>query len=183
MDITLRPARAADADEMAGWFADLTDLATWGGPEVRFPLTVGQMAAWIAEGANPTPRLCFTAIDADDRPTGHVEFLHDPAKRWARLGRFAIAPGLRGHGYGRALFEHAVGYAFTELGVDHLALAVVPENERARRLYLSCGFREEGAMPGQWTVAGKPYVMNLMGLIRGDWLSRTTGPVDAMKVA
>ena len=49
MDITLRPARPADADEMAQWFVDLTDLATWGGPEVRFPLTAEQMAAWIAD--------------------------------------------------------------------------------------------------------------------------------------
>jgi RimJ/RimL family protein N-acetyltransferase len=183
MDITLRPARPADADEMAQWFVDLTDLATWGGPEVRFPLTAEQMAAWIAEGANPTPRLCFTAIDAADRAVGHVQFLHAPAKRWARLGRFAIARGLRGRGFGRALFDRAVGYAFSELDVEHLALAVKPENERARRLYLSCGFREEGRGPGEWTVAGKPYVMNLMGLIRSDWLRRTTSPADAVKVA
>ena len=183
MDITLRPARPADADEMAQWFVDLTDLATWGGPEVRFPLTAEQMAAWIAEGANPTPRLCLTAVDAGDRPVGHVQYLHAPEKRWARLGRFAIARELRGRGFGRALFDRAVGYAFSELDVEHIALAVVPENERARRLYLSSGFRDEGAMPGQWTVAGKPYVMNVMGLIRSDWLRRTTRPADALKVA
>ncbi len=183
MDITLRPARPADADDMAEWFADLTALAIWGGPEVRFPLTAEQMAAWIGEGANPTPRVCFTAVDAADRPIGHVQFLHDPAKRWARLGRFGIAPALRGRGFGRALFERAVAYAFSELGVEHLALAVVPENERAHRLYLACGFREEGPVAGKWTVAGKPYVMNLMGLIRSDWLSRTKSPADAMKVA
>ncbi len=182
MDITLRPARPADADEMARWFVNLTDLAAWGGPEVSFPLTTEQMAAWIAEDANPTPRLCFTAVDADDRPIGHVEFLHDPAKRWARLGRFAVAPALRGRGFGRALLDHAVAYAFDALAVEHLALAVVPENERAHRLYLSYGFRDEGQAPGRWTVAGKPYVMNLMGLIRSDWL-RTARPANAMKVA
>ncbi len=183
MDITLRPARPADADEMARWFVDLTDLAAWGGPQVRFPLTAEQLAQWIGEGANATPRLCFTAVDAADLPIGHVEFLHDPVQRWARLGRFGVAPGLRGRGFGRALFERAVAYAFTELAVDHVALAVVAENERARRLYLSCGFRDEGRGPGRWTVAGKPYVMNLMGLIRSDWLGRNKTPVDAMKVA
>jgi RimJ/RimL family protein N-acetyltransferase len=183
MDITLRPARPADADEMATWFVDLTDLAIWGGPKVRFPLTADQLAAWIAEGANPTPRLCFTAVDADDRPVGHVQFLHDPAQRWARLGRFGIAPALRGQGLGRALLEHAMAYAFNELAVEHLALAVAPENERAHRLYLSCGFRDQGPGQGQWTVAGKPYVMNLMGLIRRDWLRRAKAPSAANKVA
>lgn len=174
MDIILRPARPADAEEMAGWFVDLTDLARCGGPEVHFPLTAEQMAAWIAEEANPTPRLCFTAVDGADQPVGHVEFLHDPRKHWARLGRFAVAPALRGQGFGRRLFDHAVAYAFQELGVEHLQLAVVPENERARRLYESSGFRDEGMMPGQWTVAGKPYVMDLMGLIRSDWLRRVS---------
>ena len=183
MDITLRPARPADADDMAGWFADLADLARWGGPEVIFPLTREQIAAWIAEGANPTPRLCFTAIGDADRPVGHVEFLHDPTKRWARLGRFAVAPALRGQGFGRALFEHALAYAFEVLDVEQLALAVAPDNEPARRLYRSCGFRDEGLMPGQWTVAGKPYVMNRMGLIRSDWLARAPRTQDAMKVA
>jgi RimJ/RimL family protein N-acetyltransferase len=183
MDITLRPARPADADEMAQWFVDLTDLARWGGPQVSFPLTREQVAAWIAERGNPTPRLCFTAVDAADRPVGHVEFLHDPAKRWARLGRFGVAPAMRGQGFGRALLDHAVGYAFRDLDLEHLALAVAPDNDRARHLYLSFGFREEGRMPGEWTVAGKPYVMNLMGLIRSDWLARTQRAPRAMKVA
>lgn len=183
MDITLRPAQPADAEEMATWFADLTDLAMWGGPQVRFPLTADQLAAWIAEGANPTPRLCFTATDADGRTIGHVQFLHDPAQRWARLGRFGIARALRGQGFGRALLEQAMAFAFNELMVDRLTLAVAPENERAHRLYLSVGFCDEGPGPGQWTVAGKPYVMNLMGLIRSDWLTRAKAPSTATRVA
>ena len=183
MNITLRPARPADAEEMARWFSDLDDLARWGGPEVRFPLTDDQLAGWIAESANPRPRLCFTAVDDDDLPVGHVEFLHDPAKRWARLGRFAVAPARRGQGFGRALLEDALRFAFTELDVEHLALAVVPGNDIAHRLYVRAGFRDEGRWEGSWTVNGKPYEMNLMGLIRSDWLQRTGRPEDTAKVA
>jgi RimJ/RimL family protein N-acetyltransferase len=183
MNITLRPARPADAEEMARWFTDLEDLARWGGPEVRFPLSADQVAAWIAEGGEELPRLCFTATDGDDRPIGHVEFKHDPAKKWARLGRFGIAPRLRGQGFGRALLDHAVRFAFTELDVEHLALAIVPGNEVARRLYARAGFRDEGPWRGSWTVAGKPYEMNLMGLIRSDWLRATEGPSQTTKVA
>jgi RimJ/RimL family protein N-acetyltransferase len=178
MNITLRPARPADAEEMTRWFTDLVNLAEWGGPEVRFPLTNDQLAAWIAEGANERPRVCYSATDEHDRPIGHVEFLRDPPKRWARLGRFGIAPSLRGKGFGRALFDHSVKFAFTDLDVEQLDLAVVPENTRARGMYLRSGFRDAGAVPGSWTVAGKPYVMNTMTLMRADW--RRTAGADAV---
>ena len=173
MEIALRPARPDDAEEMARWFANLASLAEWGGPEIRFPLTDDQVAAWIAEGSNERPRICFTAIDDRDRPVGHVQFLCDPPHRWARLGRFGITPARRGQGFGRALFDYAVRYAFVDLDVEHLALVVVPSNERARDLYLRSGFRDDGAAPEAWTVGGKPYVMNQMSLTRPEWLRRT----------
>ncbi len=173
MDIVLRPARPEDAEEMARWFADLADLAAWGGPDVRFPLTRDQLAAWIAEARNQQPRVCLTAVDGNDRPVGHVEFLRDPPKRWARLGRFAIAPELCGRGFGRMLFDRAVLLAFTELDVEHLALAVLPSNVRARQLYLRSGFRDEGEWPGTRTADGQPYVMTMMGLMRYEWRQRT----------
>ena len=183
MNITLRPARPEDAEEMARWFADLADLAAWGGPDVHFPLTGDQLAAWIAESENEQPRICFTTVDGNDVPTGHVEFLRDPPKRWARLGRFAIAPALRGKGFGRALFDRAVQMAFTELDVEHLALAVMSTNVRARQLYLRSGFRDEGVMPGTRTADGQPYVMTVMGLMREDWRQRTGARPGATKVA
>ncbi len=183
MDITLRPARPEDAEEMARWFADLADLASWGGPDVRYPLTPDQLASWIAEGQNEQPRLCFTAIDDDDRPTGHVEFLHDPPKRWARLGRFAIAPELRGKGFGRALFDRSLEIAYRDLDVEHLVLAVMPTNERARQLYLQSGFRDEGTWPGTCKVDGQPYVMTIMGLKREEWQQRTGAHSGVSKVA
>jgi RimJ/RimL family protein N-acetyltransferase len=182
MRIALRPARPDDAEEMARWFADLASLAEWGGPEVRFPLTDDQVAAWIEEGSNERPRICFTAVDDGDRPVGHVQFLRDPPRRWARLGRFGIAPARRGKGFGRALFDAAVRMAFDEFEVERLALAVVPTNERAFRLYLGSGFSDEGATPGSWTVGGKPYVMHTMSLTRPDWLRLTGAHPGAVRV-
>jgi RimJ/RimL family protein N-acetyltransferase len=182
MDITLRPARPEDAEEMARWFVDLDELAQWGGPDVRFPLTQEQMAAWIAEIVRETPRLCFTAADADDMPMGHVQFLHDPPKKWARLGRFAVAPHRRGEGFGRTLFDHAVRFAFTELAVDHLALAVVPENRIAHAMYERSGFRQE-TQSRSTRSDGVSYVVDIMGLTRPDWIRLSDVRGDAAKVA
>jgi RimJ/RimL family protein N-acetyltransferase len=183
MDITLRPARPEDAEEMARWFQNLTELAQWGGPDVRFPLSVDQMAAWIAEIAREQPRICLTAVDKHDAPIGHVQYFRDIAKKWARLGRFAVARDRRGQGFGRAFFDRAVDYAFTTLGVDHLALAVVPENTLARGMYARSGFQDEGRYPGSWIVDGKPYVMDVMGLTRAEWARRNGAPAGAAKVA
>ncbi|CAN5384086.1 GNAT family protein [soil metagenome] len=181
MDIVLRPARPADAEEMTSWFADFAKLAEWGGPEVSFPLTPDQLAAWIAEGVNERPRICFT-VDDEGRPVGHVQFLRDPPKHWARLGRFGIAPKRRGAGFGRALFDEAVRFAFTELNVEHLALAVVPSNDKARRLYLRAGFRDEGTMPGP-SLNGQNWMATLMGLKRNEWLRRRETESGAARVA
>lgn len=181
MDIDLRPARPEDAEEMAGWFADLADLAAWGGPDVTFPLTRGQLSAWIDEGGNEQPRICFTAVDGEGVPVGHVEFLRDPPQHWARLGRFAIALRLRGQGFGRALFNRSLEIAYRDLDVEHLVLAVMPTNERARQLYLRSGFRDEGVWPGT-RKDGQPYVMTIMGLMREEWRRRSAGS-GATKVA
>ncbi len=183
MSINLRPARPADAEEMARWFVDLTDLAQWGGPDVTFPLTPDQLAAWIAEANNDKPRLCYTAVDDRDVPIGHVQFLRESARKWARLGRFAVSRRLRGKGFGRAFFDEAVTMAFEDLDIETLALAVLPTNTLARGLYLRSGFRDDGQFPGSWTVAGKPYVMDLMKLTRDEWRARRSARTGATMVA
>jgi RimJ/RimL family protein N-acetyltransferase len=182
MDITLRPARPEDAEEMARWFVDLDELAQWGGPDVRFPLSVDQLAGWIAEIAREQPRYCLTAVGDDDRPIGHVQFFRDIPKKWARLGRFAIARERRGSGFGRALFDHSVNYGFTTYGLDHLALAVADGNALARGMYERSGFREEGRSHSLRS-DGAPYDVSIMGLSRPEWIKRNGAHQGAAKVA
>jgi RimJ/RimL family protein N-acetyltransferase len=182
MDITLRPARPEDAEEMARWFVDLTELAEWGGPDVRFPLSLDQLAGWIAEIAREQPRICLTAADARDTPVGHVQYLRDIPKKWARLGRFGIAPAMRGKGFGRAFFDHAVAHAFTALGVENLALAVADSNTLARGMYERSGFREESRSRSVRS-DGAPYDVSIMGLSRPEWTKRNGAPAGVAKVA
>jgi len=183
MDISLRPARPEDAEEMARWFVNLTELAQWGGPNVRFPLSEDQMAGWIAELTNERPRLCLTAVDDGDMPIGHVQYLRDIAKKWARLGRFGVAPKRRGQGFGRALFDHGVAHAFSELGVEHLVLAVARENTLARAMYVRSGFRDEAEEVSVRSADGVSYIVDIMGLSRADWITRNRAQASAAKVA
>ncbi len=183
MMIALRPARPDDAEEMTRWFADLASLAAWAGPDIRFPLTADHLAAWIAEGAEARPRVCFTAVDAQDGPIGHLQLYRDPPRRWARLGRFAVAPGLRGRGFGRALLDEAMRMAFVDFGVERLALAVVPGNGPAIGLYRSCGFRDDGPCEPSRLADGTPYMSNMMSLAKPDWLRSVEAAPVAAKVS
>ncbi|HVY19188.1 MAG TPA: GNAT family protein [Bauldia sp.] len=181
MDITLRPARPEDAEEMVRWFQDLSELAQWGGPDVRFPLSVDQMAGWIAEIAREQPRICLTAVDERDVPTAHVQYLRDIPRKWARIGRFAVARDRRGQGFGRAFFNQSVAYAFDTLGVEHLVLAVAVENSLARGMYERSGFRDEEHSTSVRS-DGVAYAVDIMGLKRADWIKRSA-PTGAAKVA
>jgi RimJ/RimL family protein N-acetyltransferase len=183
MDITLRPARPEDAREMSRWFVNLTELAQWGGPDVRFPLSEDQMAGWIAESAGERPRLCLTAIDDHDVPIGHVQYLRDVAGKWTRLGRFGVARARRGQGFGRALFDRAVGYAFTEFGVERVILAVARDNPVAHDMYARSGFRDEREETSVRSADGVAYRVDMMGLSRAEWIKLNSAPESAAKVA
>jgi ribosomal protein S18 acetylase RimI-like enzyme len=58
----------------------------------------------------------------------------------AHLGQVSVLPAYQGRGVGRALVEGAVAGA-REAGLHRVSLAVTLANERALRLYRSCGFR------------------------------------------
>ena len=61
-------------------------------------------------------------------------------KRSAWIGNLIVDPSRRGEGFGRRLFEHALGF-LSERGTASLWLTASPDG---LPLYASCGFREVG---------------------------------------
>ena len=66
----------------------------------------------------------------------------------------AVDPAQQGHGAGRLLMEAAVEQARLR-GARKLALRVLGPNDRARRLYESCGFQVEGVLHGEFHLRGR----------------------------
>ena len=66
------------------------------------------------------------------------------AARSIELVRIVVAEP--GTGVGKALLSQVIGFAFNELGANRLWLDVFDENVRARHVYLSVGFKEEGVL-------------------------------------
>ncbi len=59
----------------------------------------------------------------------------------------------QGKGYGRAAMRLLLDRLRTIPGCDEVAISYEPENDVARRLYASCGFRETGEIIEGETVA------------------------------
>ena len=68
------------------------------------------------------------------------ESLDDGDDAHAFIGEVSVMPGHRGRGIGKALIDAAIAHA-RGCGASNIRLAVVSENEGARRLYESLGFR------------------------------------------
>jgi diamine N-acetyltransferase len=62
--------------------------------------------------------------------------------RW--IGGLTIDQRHQGKGYGRAAVERLISFLRDQPGCSGIALSYRPENETARRLYASLGFRETG---------------------------------------
>jgi RimJ/RimL family protein N-acetyltransferase len=169
MTITLRPLRPADADVMAGWFADAVALAEWAGPDIDFPLTAAHVATWVAETSGGRPRACYATLDAQGAIDGTFQLVHDARNRTVRIARFAIAPEARGAGYGKALLALMLAMAFDEFGAHRVELAVSTGNPRARRLYERAGFVHEGTMRDSSFVDGAWRSADAMSLLRPEW--------------
>jgi RimJ/RimL family protein N-acetyltransferase len=60
-------------------------------------------------------------------------------------------------------------YAFTELNLRRVSLAVSELNARGVRSYLKAGFTEEGRLRGVEHRADRHYDLIYMGILREEW--------------
>lgn len=84
--------------------------------------------------------------------------------------RIALFSATRcGQGYGTEALRLLLDFAFGELGLHRVELEVYSYNERARRSYLKCGFKEEGRLREAVIADGRRYDLVLMGILRAEY--------------
>ncbi len=124
-------------------------------PEIRaatlgrvFPVTPENESRWyegLGVGEYPT-RVALIACSEDHARVGAF-FLGEInwISRTAWLGIW-VPSELQGNGYGRAILEEGMTYAYASLGLRQIRLEVARRNERAIGLYSAVGFVEEGCL-------------------------------------
>jgi ribosomal-protein-alanine N-acetyltransferase len=114
---------------------------------------------WVA----PVPRyLAFCLVSGDwqplairdgERTVGFVMWARDPADGSYWIGGFVVDRREQGKGYGRAALIALIETLRTKPGCRQIALSYLPDNDVAKRLYASLGFRETGEMEDDELVA------------------------------
>jgi diamine N-acetyltransferase len=113
------------------------------------------------------PRQRHLIAEAGGRPVGFVLLRLHPEQRAVELRRLAVTE--KGRGYGRAALWLAMALAFEEHDAHRLWLDVKPHNERARSLYRSAGFVEEGLLRDALYYGDVFESLVIMSVLRPEW--------------
>lgn len=134
------------------------------------------LADWIERRRAASDEVVWVIAMADtDACIGHVGLYRiDHRIGSAEFGILIGDADARGRGHGRAASEAVITYGFDELSLNRIELSVLDFNSRARKLYESLGFVEEGVRRQAQYRNGAYCDVVVMGLLRAD--HRRDGP-------
>jgi len=160
--VTIREAGAADFDT---WFALYEAVAAegrWIGGEL--PVDRDARLDGFNQGVASPEHVCFIA-EVDGAAVATLN-------AWVRRGIVSLGMLVdeqhRGKGVGSALMDAAVSWAKTQ-AAHKMTLEVWPHNDRARALYRTFGFRDEGHLRRHYRRRnGELWDVVVMGLVLDD---------------
>jgi diamine N-acetyltransferase len=158
-DLRLRPTRDGDVDYVVAAEADPDNapyLAPSPGEEHR---------EWMHDAVHR-----HLVAEAGGERVGFALLREHPDDRAVELRRLAIT--IKRRGYGRATLRAVMAMAFEELVAHRLWLDVKPHNERARALYRSEGFVEEGTLRDALYYGGRFESLVVMSILEPEWTAR-----------
>lgn len=159
VDLTLRPAILDDVDFIVSCEQDsraLPYVVLWTKEQHHSALT------------NPDCITCIIVDPEDHAPVGFILVcgLQSPHQS-VELRR--IVCSRPGRGLGRAALRWVKRQAFQEWGAHRLWLDVVVSNDRARQLYLSEGFVEEGVLRDAMKAPGGYLSLTILSILRPEF--------------
>ena len=128
----IRPANDHDLMEVISWFLTETEVKSWGGPKIHFPLSLEQLKIDIEwDGADS-----YAFMDEIGNLLGFAQVLNKFG--YKHLTRIAISPEMRGKKLGYELMTALLNSTIID-GVG-FSLFVYKDNIAAKKLYDGLGF-------------------------------------------
>lgn len=145
--VVLRPVRADDADAMWEMVNDPEGRRMTG---TTGTFTREEVGAWCASLGERDGRIDWAITHEGDEYLGEIVLNEIDLLNGNANLRLALRPGQRGRGFGGDAISLVLAHAFDEppagLGLHRVSLDVLSINPRARMLYESLGFVEEGRL-------------------------------------
>ncbi|MCC6875200.1 MAG: GNAT family N-acetyltransferase [Sandaracinaceae bacterium] len=173
LPIVIREARESDAAELSAMHLV---LALDGRGMVLSPDQIADAGAEQARLAQPGTDLIELVARRGGQLAGHASLrvLRPAYCRHVGLLALGVHPEHQRRGVGRALMEALIERA-RSIGLRRLELNVRADNDRARALYRSLGFEEEGRRRDFVLLPDGGFVDDLV-MVR--WLPDSDGPTD-----
>jgi len=111
----------------------------------EFAPSLRRTRAWLRRLSRSETEIVLVA-EIDRRIIGLLDTVTEPRRRLAHSTRFGllVAAPWRDQGLGRALLSRLIDWARAHSTLERIELHVHADNVRARALYASLGFEEEG---------------------------------------
>ncbi|RMH85277.1 GNAT family N-acetyltransferase [Pseudomonas sp. AOB-7] len=134
---TVRPAQAADLAAVVT-FPQNADELFYCYPKASWPLSVGQLAAAMAE------RRDSTVVCLDDRVAGFANFYQWQHGEYCALGNVMVAPWARGQGVAQRLIEAMEALARQHFKAREMRVSCFNANSAGLLLYPRLGYALSG---------------------------------------
>ncbi len=171
--IKLQPFNEDDFSQLIAEIPDTRFLLQWAGPKYTFPLDAAQLNDTLANTNGEKPPLkAFRVIRSDTiEIVGHIQLMDiDYNAGSCILGRVLIFRKYRGNGFGKAMVEEAVKFAFGNMHLAEITLGVFDFNTPAIDVYRSIGFAEFQFMKDARQFQNESWNVIRMKLNKVEWL-------------
>ena len=167
--VRLRPLDKDDIDSLYAFRNDAEITRLLGGFSPGY--SKADLEIWIKNHSNRPDEILWSIAERNtNRCIGHVGLYKIDHR--VRKAEFAIVIGDQSQwqkGLGTEITRATVAWAFSELNLHKVTLAVLANNARALRIYEKLGFQIEGTMRDDQFRDGKYLDVVLMALFRAKW--------------
>ena len=137
----------------------------------RTPLTEEDHLDWYNNHVKSGDVVQFIIVDTETNTDVGSVYLRDIDyfNKKCEYGIFIGEESYLGKGIGSKAAQLVLDYAFEELYLNRVFLRVFAKNIRAIKSYENAGFKYEGTCRDDVIIAGLPYDMVFMAILRDDW--------------
>lgn len=135
------------------------------------PSTISELDQYVTRCISEPNVIMFAICDVkENKHIGNIKLdAFDSSARTCQLGLLIGDKNSWGKGIGKEACRMAINYAFSELNMRKVLLAVYANNPNAKRLYESLGFKLEGTLREQVFANGEYFDKHYMGVFKSEF--------------